>query len=102
DDEADGVGEFGGVAQPRRVGNGGGEALLGLFGEIVQQGRQEDAGRYRVHPYAETGQFARRREGHGYDAALGGGIGGLPDLPLEGGNRGGVDDDAARIVVAFG
>ena len=43
-------------------------------------------------------ELARRRQGQRDDAALGRGIGGLADLALEGGDRGGRDDDAALAV----
>ena len=38
-------------------------------------------------------------QGHADDAALGGGVGGLADLPVERRHRGGVDDDAALALV---
>ena len=40
------------------------------------------------------GEIARDRQGHRDDAALRGGVSGLPDLALIGGDRGGRDDDA--------
>src|SRR3546814_11113417 len=40
-------------------------------------------------------------EGHAGDAGLGGGVGDLPDLALEGGDAGGVDDHAALVVIGL-
>ncbi|MND80576.1 hypothetical protein D3C80_723490 [compost metagenome] len=44
------------------------------------------------HTDAEARQFTGRRQGQAGDRALGGGVGGLTDLAVVGGNRGGVDD----------
>ena len=48
---------------------------------------------------AELRELAGDRQHHRNDAALGGGIGGLPDLPVIGGDRGGRDDHAALAVI---
>ena len=53
-----------------------------------------------MHADAEAGQFARHRQGHADHAALRRGVRGLADLPFVGGDRGGVDDDAAFAVGA--
>ena len=45
------------------------------------------------------GEVARRRQREADDAALRGGVGDLADLAVEGGDRGGVDADAALAVV---
>jgi hypothetical protein len=66
--------------------------------------RLENAGRDRHDADAVAGKLAGDRQGHADNPALGGGIGGLADLPVEGGNRGRVDDDAAlafRIRLLF-
>ena len=84
-------------AWPSRRGNGidGGEQVLRLLRQIGQQRRQEQARRNGQHANAELRQFARDRQRHRDDAALGGRIGGLTDLAVIGGNRGGRDHDAA-------
>ena len=47
---------------------------------------------------ADAREVARDRQRHADDAALGGRVGGLADLAVEGGDRRGVDDDAALAV----
>ena len=83
--------------RPRREGKGmpSPSAVAGLLGERRQQRRVEEARRDRHHPHAARGHVARRRQRHADDAALGGGVGDLADLAVVGGDRGGVDADAA-------
>ncbi len=50
---------------------------------------------------AARGHVAGGRQGHADDAALGGGVGDLADLAVVGGDRGGVDADAA-LALAVG
>ena len=78
--------------------HGGGEAPLRLLRQCHQHRRVENARRDGRDADPELREFARGRQGQRGDAALGGGIGGLSDLPFEGGNRGGHDDDAALAV----
>src|SRR5690606_8352734 len=77
----------------------GGERGLRRLGQPAQHRRLEDAGGDRHDADAVAGELARRGQGERGDAALGGGVGGLADLALERGDRGGVDDHAA---LAFG
>jgi len=58
-------------------------------------------------PYPEAREFAGQRQGQAHHPALGGGIGDLPDLSIEGGDGGRIDDDATfpirfRIVALHG
>ena len=48
-----------------------------------------------IDAHAHAGEFARRRQRQRGDGALGRRIGGLADLPVIGGDRGGVDDHPA-------
>ena len=50
---------------------------------------------------ADLRELARDRQRHRHHAALGGRIGGLADLAVVGGDRGGRDDDAALAVDRF-
>ena len=59
----------------------------------------EQSGRDRDDPDLALGQLAGDRQGHADNAALGGRVGRLPDLAVEGGHRRGVDDDAALLAV---
>ena len=70
-------------------------ACARLLGQRRQQRRVEEAGGDRHHADAARGQVARGRQGHADDAALRGGVGDLADLAVVGGDRGGVDADAA-------
>src|SRR5437016_8013135 len=63
--------------------------------ERAEQRRLEDARRDRHHADAELGEIARDRQRHAHDAALRCGVGGLPDLAIECGDRRRVDDHAA-------
>ncbi len=90
---------FLGLAEALWEGHRLAEALLRGRREAHHQRRREEAGRDGVDADAHRREFARRRQRQRDDAALGGGIGGLADLPLEGRNRRCRDDDAA---LAFG
>ena len=83
--------------RPRRLGNGTAAPsdCWTFSGRPFEHRRREDAGRDRDHADAVAGELARRRQRQRRDAALGGGIGRLADLALEGGDRGGVDDHPA-------
>src|SRR5690606_34648561 len=100
EDGVEGGGGGVGAAGAGGEGNRGRQRLLHLFGHPVHHRRPEDAGGDGVDADAEAGEVARHRQGHGDDATLGGGVGGLPDLALVGGDAGGVDDHAALAVLA--
>ena len=70
-------------------------ACARLLGQRREQRRVEEAGSDRHHPDPAPGEVTRGGQGHRDDPALGGGVGDLPDLAVEGGDRGGVDADAA-------
>ena len=86
--------------RPSSLGNGTEAARLfcASSGSASKQRRVEQARRDGVDADAELGELARRRQRQRGDAALGGRIGGLSDLALEGGHRRGRDDDAALAV----
>ena len=87
--------------RPRRCGKGT-EApsdCCDVLGQAAQHRRLENAGRDRDDADAVAGELARRRQGERRNPALRCGIGGLADLAIERGDRGGVDDHAA---LAFG
>ena len=83
--------------RPSRGGNGTCAAsdCLQLGGERRDHRRLEDAGRDGHHADAEARELARRGQRQPRHARLGRAVGRLPDLPVEGGNGSGVDDDAA-------
>eukprot|EP00327_Prymnesium_parvum_P044866 CAMPEP_0205861160 /NCGR_PEP_ID=MMETSP1083-20121108/5614_1 /ASSEMBLY_ACC=CAM_ASM_000430 /TAXON_ID=97485 /ORGANISM="Prymnesium parvum, Strain Texoma1" /LENGTH=118 /DNA_ID=CAMNT_0053222831 /DNA_START=230 /DNA_END=583 /DNA_ORIENTATION=+ len=58
----------------------------------------KDSRRNRAHAYAERRQVARHREAHPHDGALGRRVRDLPRLPVERGDRRGVDDTPALPV----
>src|SRR5262245_59035413 len=78
------VGEPAGLAATLGERNGRAEARLRTLRQCAQHGRAEDAGGDGEHADAELRELARRRHGERCNAALGGGIGRLPDLTLEG------------------
>ena len=89
-----------GPAHPLRERDGGppvGVQLLRVG--VAERGREESAGCDRHHPDAGRGEVAGERQRHRDDAALGRRVGGLADRAVEGGDRGGVDDDAALAVL---
>jgi hypothetical protein len=85
---------------PRRLGIA--ERVLRLFRQRHQERRQEDPGRDRHDADAIAGEFARDRQRHADNAALGRGVGGLADLAVEGRDACGVDDDAALFAFRRG
>src|SRR5581483_3405798 len=82
-------------AEPRRKGDVRGERLALRFGQHREHGRVERPWRDRDHPDAERGQVAGDGQRHPHHPRLRGGIARLPDLPVEGRGRGGVDDHPA-------
>ncbi len=73
------------------------QRVLGGLGEAGHHGGEENAGRDGDDADGHLGEVPGDGEGHGDDAAFGGGIGGLADLAFIGGHRSGVDDDAAFL-----
>ena len=90
--------EFARLAQTLGERHRGAERILRFLRERAQHRRAEYARRDGEHAHAELGEFARRRQSERGYAALGRGIGGLPDLALEGGDRSGRHDHAALAV----
>src|SRR5215213_4770796 len=74
------------------------QRLLRLLGECREHRRLEDAGGYRNHPDAAGGELPRHGQREGDDPALGGGVGGLPDLAVVGRHACRVDDHPALAV----
>src|SRR5690606_28831526 len=72
------------------------EGLRGLA--LAVDRRVDQAGGDAVDPHADGGQVAGDGERHADDTALGGRVGGLADLAVEGGDRGDGDDGAALAV----
>ena len=89
------------AGRPRREGKGmpAPSACARLLGQRGEQRRVEEAGGDRHDPDAARGHVARRRQGHADDAALRGRVGDLADLAVVGGDRGGVDADAALALL---
>src|SRR5262245_35126285 len=79
---------LGGLAEPLRKGHLLAERDAHRLGQRGQHRGLEDAGRDRAHTDAELGQVPRDRQRHAHDRALGGGVGGLADLAVEGRHRG--------------
>ena len=67
-------------------------------GKRGQQRRLEEAGGDRDDPDLPAGELAGDRQRHADDAALGGRVGRLADLALEGGDRGRVDEHPPLLV----
>src|SRR5215211_6797788 len=86
-------------AKPRRERYLLAKGLLRILGERREHRRLEDAGGYCYHPYAARGKFAGHRERERDDAALGGGVCGLPNLAVVGSDARGIDDHPALAVV---
>ena len=87
---------------PRRLGNSTPALSLSLnaserLARAVDR-RVDEAGGDAVDPDADGGEVAGDGQGHADDAALGGRVGGLADLAVEGGDRGDVDDGAPLAV----
>src|SRR5690606_20723669 len=91
DDGAHERGVLLGLAQPRRVRDGGRERLARLLGQAGEHRRVEGAGRDRDHADARLRKVARGRQRHRRDTALRRGVGDLADLPVERRNARGVD-----------
>ncbi len=96
-----------GRTQAAGKGDAGGQRVLHLLRHAKQHGRAEDAGSDGHVADAVASQVARDRQGHADHAALGGAVGGLADLAVVGGHRGGGDHHAAfaggfRLVLAHG
>src|SRR5215210_4199714 len=87
-------------AEPRRERYLLAKRLLRVLGERREHRRLEDAWGYRYHSYTVRGEFAGHRERERNDAALRSGVGGLPDLAVEGSDARGIDDDPALAVLA--
>ena len=67
-------------------------------GGAASSGVSKRPGRDRAHADAEAGEVARRGQREAHHAALGGRVGGLPDLAVEGRDRGGHHHRAALAV----
>src|SRR5829696_2079615 len=87
-------------AEPRRERHLLAKGLLRVLGERREHWSLEDTGGYRYHPYTASGKFAGHRERERDDATFGSGVGGLPDLAVEGGDTRSVDDDPALAAIA--
>ena len=87
--------------RPSRFGNAASlvSAAANSSGNALGQPRGEQARGDRQHPDAQRAEVARHGQAHAGDTGLGGGVGDLPDLALEGRDRRGVDDDAALVVL---
>ena len=94
-------GELGRLAQAVGEGHGLAQPLARLLGQRREQLGVEQARRDGHDADALVGQVARRRQRHADDAALGGRVGDLSDLPVVGGGRRGVDAHAALARVAL-
>jgi acyl-CoA synthetase (AMP-forming)/AMP-acid ligase II len=89
------------LGKRRVLGQGGNQIVAG----ILEQPGREQAGSNGHDPYPQPAEIPGHRQAHARDAGLSRGVGYLPDLPLEGGDRRRVDDDAAlpfpvRLVLA--
>ena len=71
------------------------EGVLGFLRQPGHHGCLEDARGNGDHADQRARQFTGDRQRHRVHGPLGGGVGGLADLAVEGSDRGGVDDDAA-------
>ena len=91
-------GELLGLAQARRERDGRGQRLLHRLGQLLHQRRGEQARRDGADADAVLRQVARHRQRHADQAALGGAVGLLADLAVEGGDRGGEQHHAALAV----
>ncbi len=68
------------------------ERILNILRHAGHHRRIEDARRNGDDANSETRELARGRKRQGGDAALRRSVGGLADLPVESGDRGGIDD----------
>src|SRR5574337_364992 len=88
-------GELGGLTHAWREGDRLAQGLLDLGGHAQEHGGFHDAGGDGHDPDAGAGQFPGDGQGHGHHPALGGGVGRLAELAVEGRHRGGADDHPA-------
>ena len=58
-----------------------------------QHGSSNDTGSNSVYTDTERTKFSGQRQRHGHNTSLAGGIGGLTNLAVEGGNRSDIDDN---------
>src|SRR3954470_4782176 len=98
DDGAHESGVFLGAAEARGEGDARLQGLAVLVGHGLQHRRAEQPRHDRHHPDAISSEVARHRQRQPEHAALRGRVGGLPDLPVLGGDGRGVNDDAAPAV----
>src|SRR5690606_1802056 len=84
-----------GPAQPGGEGDAGGQGVLHLLRHAEDHGRAENAGGDGDAAYPRLGQIASDGQSHTDHACFRGGIRGLSDLSVIGGDRGGVDQNAA-------
>src|SRR5690554_220138 len=90
---------FVGAAQPWRKGHAGTQAVADLFGHAGHHRGFEDARGNAHDADAGPGQFTGCRQRQAGNRALGGGIGGLPELAVKGRHRCGIDDHATLTLL---
>ncbi|KAG0948957.1 hypothetical protein G6F31_013989 [Rhizopus arrhizus] len=95
DDAVDQLGIVFRTTQARGERDAGGQRILHFLGHAENHRRAEDARGDGHAADAGLGQIARDRQGHAGHAGLRCGIGGLADLAVKRGDRGGVDHHAA-------
>src|SRR5215208_637470 len=86
-------------AKPRRERYLLAKGLLRILGERREHRSLEDAWGNRYHPYTARGEFAGHRERERNDAALGSGVGCLPDLAVVGSDARSVDHHPALAFI---
>ena len=89
---------FARMAEPRGKRHGGGQRRHRGLRQAFEERRLEQSRQDRVHAHAVAREVAGDRQRHADDAALGCGIGRLPDLPVLCGDGGRVDDEPALAV----
>src|SRR5215213_3678704 len=99
DDGEGQLGVLGRTPHPLREGRVAHQGTGHLVGDRGGRAGREEAGRDGQHPDAQGAEVAGHGERHPGDGSLGRGVGDLTDLALEGGDRRGVDDDAALVVL---
>ncbi len=95
-------GVLGGAAQAGGEGHAAAQRFLHVLRQAAHHRRLEQAGGDGDAADAAARQFARDRQGHADHRGLGGGVGGLADLAVVGGDGGGVDEDAALAFLVGG
>src|ERR1700735_32300 len=100
DQRPDQVSELGRGSRPLGEDHGGGQLRLELLagGTLAVYRRVDDARADGVDPHADGGQVTRGGDGHADDPALRRRVGDLAGLPLDPGDRRGVDDHAALAI----